>query len=754
MNEHGSGLGPGVRIGEYEIVRELGFGGFGITYLAHDRVLERLVAVKEYFPMDWGTRRTDGTMGPRTTAAAGDYAWGLERFVDEARALARLDHPAVVKVHRVVQAWGTAYMVMEYVEGHSVAEELRSSGPMPEARVRGVLSGLAEGLGAVHASGLVHRDIKPANVMLRSRDGSPVLIDFGAAREHMGRQSRSITAVLTPGYAPVEQYSAKGRQGPWTDVYALGALAYAALSGRAPDDATERMLEDRLVPVDAAAATPVSQGLAAAVEAALTVDMRRRPQDMGEWLAILGEGSAGVAGQALVTGRGIAAAPEADTGSGGWTTGVGTSPAPAAAEAVAPASGGPARGARPRVLPVAVGGAVAVLLGAVAFAVLGRGGDPAADWEYAEAALGLGVEDRVLVQRGLVDLGYDPGEGDGLLGTGTRAALREWQSARDLEPTGYLTASTAEVLRTVGEQVVADSVVAVAEEAQRVSDSIARVEAEAEEQRLAAAAERRRPGRRFRDCGECPEMVVVAPGSYMMGSPASEAGRYDDEGPVHRVTIGYTLAVGVYEVTFAEWDACVGAGGCGGHRPDDEGWGRGSRPVINVSWEDAREYVAWLSRESGEAYRLPSEAEWEYAARAGTVTARYWGESESGQCGYGNGADAAYKTANPDIEWTTVSCSDGYENTAPVGTFGSNAWGLYDVLGNVWEWTEDCWHDRYAGAPADGSAWRSGGDCFLRVLRGGSWFGRTEVASVRRSASGSRPETGTTTASGSVSPGP
>ena len=113
MNEHGSGLGAGVRIGEYEIVRELGFGGFGVTYLARDRVLERLVAVKEYFPMDWGTRRTDGTMGPRTTAAAKDYAWGLERFVDEARALARLDHASIVKVHRVVEAGGTAYMVME-----------------------------------------------------------------------------------------------------------------------------------------------------------------------------------------------------------------------------------------------------------------------------------------------------------------------------------------------------------------------------------------------------------------------------------------------------------------------------------------------------------------------------------------------------------------------------------------------------------------------------------------------------------------
>ena len=142
--------------------------------------------------------------------------------------------------------------------------------------------------------------------------------------------------------------------------------------------------------------------------------------------------------------------------------------------------------------------------------------------------------------------------------------------------------------------------------------------------------------------------------------------------------------------------------------------------MINVSWEDAQEYVRWLSRETGEEYRLLSEAEWEYVARAGTQTARYWGESESGQCRYGNGRDA---TANVELEYdflTPVSCSDGYVRTAPVGLFEPNAFGLYDVLGNVWEWTQDCWNDSYSGAPPDGSAWRSG-DCSARVLRGGSW---------------------------------
>ena len=217
-------------------------------------------------------------------------------------------------------------------------------------------------------------------------------------------------------------------------------------------------------------------------------------------------------------------------------------------------------------------------------------------------------------------------------------------------------------------------------------------------------------------------MVVVPAGSYMMGSPASEEGRFDDEGPRHRVTIGYSLAVGVYEVTFAEWDACVAAGRCGGYRPDDRGWGRGSRPVIGVSWEDAREYVRWLARETGERYRLLSEAEWEYVARAGTETARYWGENESGQCRYGNGYDRT-GDAKHDYDRESVECSDGYAVTAPVGVYQANAFGLHDMLGNALEWAEDCWNGSYSGAPSDGSAWLSG-DCSQRVLRGGSYGDR------------------------------
>ena len=243
-------------------------------------------------------------------------------------------------------------------------------------------------------------------------------------------------------------------------------------------------------------------------------------------------------------------------------------------------------------------------------------------------------------------------------------------------------------------------------------------------------------GTTFRDCDSCPEMITVSSGNYQMGSPSSEADRDDDEGPVHRVTIPRPFAVGVYEVTFAEWDVCVDSGGCGGHRPDDEGWGRGRLPVINVSWEDAQRYVAWLRQGTGQEYRLISESEWEYVARAGTKTPRHWGDRSNSQCQYANGADETAKKYNSG--WTVANCDDGHYRTASVGSFDANAYGLYDVLGNVWEWVQDCWNDSYRGAPSDGSAWERG-DCGRRVLRGGSWNGRAEGTCVRRFAAGINP---------------
>jgi formylglycine-generating enzyme required for sulfatase activity len=198
-------------------------------------------------------------------------------------------------------------------------------------------------------------------------------------------------------------------------------------------------------------------------------------------------------------------------------------------------------------------------------------------------------------------------------------------------------------------------------------------------------------------------MISIPAGSFQMGC-VSGKNCYDSEKPVHTVTVP-AFELGKTEVTFEQWDACVALGGCD-HLPDDRGWGRGNRPVINVSWDDVQQYIAWLNQETSKNYRLPSEAEWEYAARAGTKTTYWWGN------------DVGKNNANCD------GCGSQWDNktTAPVGSFKPNPFGLYDTAGNVWEWTQDCWNKSYQAAPADGSTWQTG-DCSYRVGRGGSWYG-------------------------------
>jgi formylglycine-generating enzyme required for sulfatase activity len=246
---------------------------------------------------------------------------------------------------------------------------------------------------------------------------------------------------------------------------------------------------------------------------------------------------------------------------------------------------------------------------------------------------------------------------------------------------------------------------------------------------LAAAKKARlAPGRVFRDCADCPEMVVIPAGTFTMGSPPTEAERRDNEGPQHRVTIAKPFAMAKYELTFAEWDACDADGGCK-YRPGDNGWGRGRRPVTNVSWNDAKQYIAWLSRKTGKTYRLPGEAEWEYAARAGTTTP------------FATGATISTEQANYHGNYVYGSGQKGVHRgqTVPVGAFAANRFGLHDMHGNVDEWVEDCWNSSYNGAPGDGRAWLSG-DCTQRVLRGGSW--NANPRHLRSALRGGLPTTG------------
>ena len=216
----------------------------------------------------------------------------------------------------------------------------------------------------------------------------------------------------------------------------------------------------------------------------------------------------------------------------------------------------------------------------------------------------------------------------------------------------------------------------------------------------------------FKDCDVCPEMNIVPPGEFMMGSPTGEPNRSTtgSEDPFHKVTISSSFAIGKYETTWDEWEACVAAGGCGGYTPPDRNWGRGKHPVIVVSWEDAKAYAEFLSDRTGHKYRLPSEAEWEYAARAGTEPPFSTGETiTSDQANFN-----ATSTYNGSLE------GQFRKRTVPVGSFPPNAFGLHDVHGNIMEYTEDCGNLNYLGAPTDGSAWTTG-DCQFVTMRGGNW---------------------------------
>lgn len=252
---------------------------------------------------------------------------------------------------------------------------------------------------------------------------------------------------------------------------------------------------------------------------------------------------------------------------------------------------------------------------------------------------------------------------------------------------------------------------------------------------FASAAETLIPGKIFRDCETiCPELVVIPQGGFVMGSDEKA------ESPRVPVTIAKPFALGRYETTFDEFDACVDAGGCA-KKPFDRDWGRGQRPVHTVTLVEIEAYLNWLSKKTGRTYRLPSEAEWEYAARAGTTTARYWGgKSESddavASCGHANGADSTLLPLFAEAAgWAAAECRDGFAYTAPAGRFRPNAFGLHDMLGNVAEWTADCRNDTYRGAPADGRAWTAG-NCYMRMVRGGGWDdGMTALRSAYRIAS-------------------
>lgn len=293
-SEHGNALPVGTFLGEFELTRVVGEGGFGIVYLAQDHSLQRRVALKEYMPSALAARTGPTTVAVKSERHRETFDLGLKSFVNEARLLAQFDHPALVKVYRFWEANGTAYMVMPFYEGTTLKDRLRDMEAAPdEGWLMGLLAPLTEALLVIHGEHCYHRDIAPDNIILLQGSGRPLLLDFGAARRVIGDMTQALTVILKPGYAPLEQYAEVPgmKQGPWTDVYALAAVVYYAITRRTPPPAVGRMVNDSYVPLAEAAAGRYSERFVQAIDQALRVKPDERTQSIAALREALGLGS-------------------------------------------------------------------------------------------------------------------------------------------------------------------------------------------------------------------------------------------------------------------------------------------------------------------------------------------------------------------------------------------------------------------------------------------------------------------------------
>lgn len=315
-NKNMNALKPGFELHWYGFREVLGQGGFGITYIAYDRNLAHEVAIKEYMPVDLATRASDNSVVPLGPEYEQRYQWGLERFIEEARTLAQFEHPNIVRVRNVFKKNNTAYMVMDYELGESLQEILSRRKVLDENDIATVIFPIIDGMKLVHAHGFIHRDIKPANIFIRV-DGDPVLLDFGSARQALEKGKNSMTSLFSKGYAPIEQYATnEDEQGPWTDIYALGATMFRAIVGIPPTDAIDRSTaisitgRDSYVSTREIGAGKYSKALLRAVDHAMEFNRMDRPQTITEWLGEFSRNKQNTETTATQTGAGTGAPGE------------------------------------------------------------------------------------------------------------------------------------------------------------------------------------------------------------------------------------------------------------------------------------------------------------------------------------------------------------------------------------------------------------------------------------------------------------
>ncbi|MBU0499294.1 MAG: SUMF1/EgtB/PvdO family nonheme iron enzyme [Gammaproteobacteria bacterium] len=720
--------------GRYRIERVLGEGGFGITYPARDQRLERTVVIKEYLPAEMGARASDSiTVRPRTNREA-DYRHGLERYLDEAKALARFTHPNIVQILDHFEANGTAYIVMNYEAGQTLEERLQDPRPLDQGQILELIVPLLQGLEKVHQAGLLHRDIKPGNIYLRD-EGGPLLIDFGAARHALLDVSKSLSAIVSQGYAPPEQYSSHGKQGPYTDLYALGAVLYRLITGQVPIESVVRSHQlnedeaDPLIPAQQAGQGRAEPWLLQLTDRLLAIKSKERPQGCGEVLQIFQTGG----------GQPQSLPDPPPPGDGNDKT--------CRVEESERFQGlqRKARQRRGRTLKAMGAGILILALIVIAFLMgqrdNGRGRiEIIIPPDYEQAGQGQPApqepQPAPLPMTGQLQLNVDAPN------------ARVWLDDKDIGSAGPNAPLNKEGISAGSHRIRI--------EAEGRQPWEGQVEIRRGEWKQVTAELKPLEEKQYRDPKTGMEFIKIEGGSFQMGSPSGEEGRDKDE-KQHRVSVGdfwlakHEVTVGQFRrfvnATSYRTDAERNAGGnegcfsekaqgdfgyVAGRSWKDPGFRQGdNHPVACVSWNDATAYAEWLGKETGKNYRLPTEAEWEYAARAGTDTARFWGDSPDRACRYANVHDQTSRRVNKGFTWTHHDCDDSQAATAPVGSFETNPWGLNDMLGNVWEWTCSAYDRDYGGGEKQCSGKNDAS--VAPVLRGGSWDdGPWSVRSARR----------------------
>jgi formylglycine-generating enzyme required for sulfatase activity/serine/threonine protein kinase len=633
---------------EYVIGRALGKpGGFGITYLAWERTLEVRVAIKEYLPRDLAGRITgSGQVQSHSEDEEVAFRYGLEQFLREARTLAMLDHPNIVRVRRFFEENGTAYLVMDYWEGSSVAALLEQRGKLPENEAVALMVPILDALEYLHGRNLLHRDIKPANLYLK-QDRTPILLDFGAARWALGERTQSLSVLLSPGYSAFEQYHAQGAQGAWTDVYGATATLYRMLTGTDPPDATGRLDNDTLIPAQDLV-PGISPALAGALARGLAPRRANRAQTAAELRWLLTE-PVPVAEPRLEdrvqvaepASEQAATAPQPDAPEAPRDESPATSrdeiPATPRAELQeVPASQDPPQAAAPSSLarPAWMPPLPAVV-GVVGVAVA--------------IALGLAV----LRFQGVFEKKAPVPDSSRSTGADTGTDLMRTDDAPEKAPvpdsSQSMGADTGTNLMTTD---------GTSETAALVSALVA----DSDATRVPVAPSLRpvwlneKDGLRY---------AWIPAGEFQMGCVGPLCS--DDELPRHTVKFAKGFWLGTTVVTVAAYRRYTIASG--GSMPKSLKRARAvdTDPITGVSWSDAQSFCWWAGG------RLPSEAEWEYAARGGHEGRKYpWGNEK-----------------------------------LPTGPLPANSFGVYEIVSDIEQWCKDNWHGTYVGAPTDGTAWLS-----------------------------------------------